>query len=769
MKWDELMSEFNPIPAEKIGLQKTIKNGYVRGVQVIQAWVQETWKSSLLGILFFYLVLSVVLGSLIESGLPKAIDILLFLVASSLLVLLVSFLLLLAGKLLRFFPKIYLVLIGAIISSLTIYSMVQHIVILIYGIPLLIIGAITGMTIGFIIKGDWLRVKTILHLTLACSLTSVFAYWILYPGSEAAWSTEEWNWSEQARTDLINPGIKGTYEIEELSYGSGTDQRRVEFGTEVDLITESVDVTPFIRYKGKIDRFYREWFWGFSLDQAPLNGRVWKPKGDGKFPLVLLVHGNHNMVDYSDDGYAYLGELLASKGYIAVSVDQNYLNSSLVGGIIQDNAARAWLMLEHLQLWREWNETENHPFYENVNMEKIALIGHSRGGEAVATATLLNQLSHYPDNANIRFDYNFDIESVVAIAPVDGQYRPTDKAVDLENVNYFVLHGSNDIDVREFLGIRQYNRINLTEGDYFKSSLYIFGANHGQFNTSWEEDVSAPLSWMINRKAILDPEEQRQIAKVYISSFLDATLKEKQEYRSLFQNNRYFESWLPNTLYSTQYEDSSFTLIADYSEDMDVTTATIPDVSIEGKYLSMWKERNLFLRHGSWQDNQAVYLGWRNNHATYSISFPASFSTEQDTRNQSKLVLNLAEVNVIPLKRKPDVDENEETLESEAEIDESISFSIELVDRNGNIGRIMLDNYAAVRPVYHVRYTKFKLLEMRDYSSFEHVLQTYEIPLTDFIEDNPLLDPSQLSQIIFRFDQSNEGTILIDKIGFSRN
>lgn len=81
----------------------------------------------------------------------------------------------------------------------------------------------------------------------------------------------------------------------------------------------------------------------------------------------------------------------------------------------------------------------------------------------------------------------------------------------------------------------------------------------------------------------------------------------------------------------------------------------------------------------------------------------------------------------------------------------------------------MLDNYAAVRPVYHVRYTKFKLLEMRDYSSFEHVLQTYEIPLTDFIEDNPLLDPSQLSQIIFRFDQSNEGTILIDKIGFSRN
>ena len=49
---------------------------------------------------------------------------------------------------------------------------------------------------------------------------------------------------------------------------------------------------------------------------------------EGTFPLVLIVHGNHLMNDYSDPGYEYLGRSLASKGYIFVSVDENFLNFS---------------------------------------------------------------------------------------------------------------------------------------------------------------------------------------------------------------------------------------------------------------------------------------------------------------------------------------------------------------------------------------------------------------------------------------------------------
>jgi ATP-dependent Lon protease len=60
----------------------------------------------------------------------------------------------------------------------------------------------------------------------------------------------------------------------------------------------------------------------------PLNGRVWYPDGPGPFPLVLIVHGNHNMKDFSDPGYGYLGELLASRGYIFASIDENFIDTT---------------------------------------------------------------------------------------------------------------------------------------------------------------------------------------------------------------------------------------------------------------------------------------------------------------------------------------------------------------------------------------------------------------------------------------------------------
>jgi hypothetical protein len=72
----------------------------------------------------------------------------------------------------------------------------------------------------------------------------------------------------------------------------------------------------------------RSRYWGFDVTNLPLNGRVWYPDGDGPFPLALIVHGNHFMMDYSDPGYDYLGQLLASRGIILVSVDQNFLNGS---------------------------------------------------------------------------------------------------------------------------------------------------------------------------------------------------------------------------------------------------------------------------------------------------------------------------------------------------------------------------------------------------------------------------------------------------------
>lgn len=65
-------------------------------------------------------------------------------------------------------------------------------------------------------------------------------------------------------------------------------------------------------------------------------------------------------------------------------------------------------------------------------MRQIALIGHSRGGEAIAIAAAYNEMAHPPDNGNIQFDYNFSIRSLISIAGTDGQYLPSGKPLPLK-------------------------------------------------------------------------------------------------------------------------------------------------------------------------------------------------------------------------------------------------------------------------------------------------------------------------------------------------
>jgi len=264
--------------------------------------------------------------------------------------------------------------------------------------------------------------------------------------------------------DAADPSMDGAYSYRTYFYGSGDDKHRKEYGEGVDFKTDPVDANPFMGFFDNMPRY-----WGFDFDSLPLNGRVWFPDGEGPFPLVLIVHGNHNMKDFSDPGYEYLGKLLASRGFIAVSVDENFLNQKFAG----ENDARAFVLLEHLNVWDTWNQTQGHAFEGKVDMDRIAIVGHSRGGESAAHAAAFNRLERYPDNANIKLDYNFGIRSVVAIAPCDGQYKPAGHPTALENINYLVIHGGHDADVATFMGLRQFNRVYFTSGSNPRSMFTV--------------------------------------------------------------------------------------------------------------------------------------------------------------------------------------------------------------------------------------------------------------------------------------------------------
>jgi len=99
----------------------------------------------------------------------------------------------------------------------------------------------------------------------------------------------------------------------------------------------------------------------------------------------------------STPGYLYLCELLASHGIIAATIDVNFLN----GGNFGENDARAIVHLEHLKQFRVWNAKAGHPLSGKIDLNRLMIVGHSRGGEGVGHASFFNRLAAIqPDAAH---------------------------------------------------------------------------------------------------------------------------------------------------------------------------------------------------------------------------------------------------------------------------------------------------------------------------------------------------------------------------------
>jgi len=558
--------------------------------------------------------------------------------------------------------------------------------------------------------------------------------------------------------NLPDPARPGAYPVALLTYGSGQDKLRQEYAQGAALLTPSVDASLLLEGWSSL----RTAYWGFSPAELPLNGRVWYPQAEGRFPLVIAVHGNHPMEETSESGYDYLGELLASRGFIFVAVDENFLNISAWGDVLFFNRlegesdARGWLVLEHLRLWQSWNEQPGNPFYQRVDLNQIALLGHSRGGEAIVIAAAFNRLSHYPDNAALSFDYGFKIRSLIALAPADGQYQPGGLPTPLQDVNYLLLHGSHDMDVLTMMGAAPFERLTFSgQDDFFKSAVYIYGANHGQFNSVWgNKDIAEPIPRLYNLRQLLPQTEQQRIAQVLISAFLEDTLRGERAYRPLFQDLRRGRDWLPDTLYLYQYQDSRTLALADFHEDIDLTTATLPGAELKGNDLTRWREQVV---QGKWGGFgfKAVYLGWDAasfSPASYTLFLPDGGLSLPD---EPVLSLSLADANESP---RP---EGQSAGRQSGEV-QPVDFSIEVFDRQGNTARLPLSRYALLQPQIRGIFAKAAFMHATPLS--EPIFQTFDFPLGWFVEVNPLLDLNALAGVRLVFDRTPAGVIAVNHI-----
>jgi len=545
--------------------------------------------------------------------------------------------------------------------------------------------------------------------------------------------------------DLPDPSKPGSHAVITASYGAGDQGPRAEFASEADWTTPTVDASAALPARDALAATMADFQWGFGADALPINGLVWYPADiDEPAPLVLIVHGNHAAGESSDPGYAYLAEHLATHGMIAVSVDENYLNGDAFfdyGG--REFGVRAWLLLRHLQQFATWNADGAHPLAGLVDLDRVALIGHSRGGEAAAIAAMLESGSHEVSGLPPA-PRGFGIRAVVAIAPSDGMYHGPGSPITLTDLDYLVLQGAHDADLPAFTGMRTYHRVKLTgAGDHLKVALYSQRANHGRFNSVWDTgDAGALASWMLDRGSILSADDQQRLAKTAIGAFLARSLNGETGYDAFFRDPRAGRDWLPDDVVLTHWASSGrvepTVELRPGQPDGPVATG----FEIAGSRDPMLRDRTVI-------GDASLYLTWSG---PASLHVPLEAVADRiDPTGRLTISLGLA-------------------TEAPAEPVDPLDPLIVLRDAAGTAAELRLADVSPMRPLLPTRLWKLDVLGDRYMPAekiawpAERFLQTHAIDLARFIDAAPDLDLGTLVSVSIEFD--GRGSVYLDDIGF---
>ncbi|RAY12579.1 hypothetical protein DPM19_23540 [Actinomadura craniellae] len=336
---------------------------------------------------------------------------------------------------------------------------------------------------------------------------------------------------------------------------------------------------------------------GIGGRPAEVRAVVYQPKAWGKRPLVLFLHGRHSAC-YNPDtrrtsnsqwpcpagelpidshtGYSGPAEVLASHGYAVVSISANGVNAT-DNPFSEDRGAlaRGELVMHHLDLLAAAAKGSGDPaltklFKGRLDMNDVGLMGHSRGGEGVVKAALLNDGRAKP----------YGIRAVLPLAPTDFA-RAT-----LPNVPMSVFLPYCDGDVSNQQGQHFYDdtRYAARRDKAARSALMMMGVNHNFFNTEWTPGVAvAPAGddWFNNADPVcgntaptrLSAAEQYALGTTYISGFFRLFQGEEDEFLPLFDGSG-------GTAPSAGRAEVHTVAQAPADERLDVATFTAPSRSV---------------------------------------------------------------------------------------------------------------------------------------------------------------------------------------------
>ena len=279
-----------------------------------------------------------------------------------------------------------------------------------------------------------------------------------------------------------------------------------------------------------------------SVRQMPvhLNGLIAVPPKGENLPLAVVIHGSHGSGCASDDGmtenwpcpeqekrhfegFTYLLEALANKGYAAVAINANAAYVNAFG-----EANTAMRLPRIFDLYMEQlagavgGETDSFgvDLTGRVDISRIVLVGHSQGGAGVDA--ILTARAGQTDPADISRGLG-PISAAVLVAPAgasDPEGGLTAPAA--------VILPACDRDLRGLDGQTYYERERVkTDQKSLIVSILLQWANHNRFNTTLPDEELANPTVACTSEALLEPAEQREFLAAYVPAFYDMVLGRK--------------------------------------------------------------------------------------------------------------------------------------------------------------------------------------------------------------------------------------------------